>query len=282
MTVFRPRSLGRRDRGSAALTGRSARSRRLGRNVTAVVGASVLLASLSAVAAGASGASSASTRTSDGLSGTITMNVSTCCSVQIIAQVSKAFRKLHPGVHFKIANVPNDQTYVPLLQTEKLAGNEPMIDETYDVLTPTLEVDGLVGRPHVGPQGRQALTTQNYWYPSFMSSYIPPKGAPFGVGHVFALPAGADATVVMYNENEFEKAGVPASRRTAGPGSQMLADAAKLRIGSRCVADASTAFACVPTGRPSTTRSSRPTASRASPRPRLPLTGARLQKAVEA
>ena len=226
MTVFRPRSLGRRDRGSAGLTGRSARSRRLSRNVTAVVGSCVLLASLSAVATGASGAS---TRTSDGLSGTITMNVSTCCSVQIIAQVSKAFRKLHPGVHFKIANVPNDQTYVPLLQTERLAGTEPMIDETYDVLTPTLEVDGLVGDLTSDLKAGNPYH-QNYWYSGFLSSYIPPKGAPFGVGHVFALPAGADATVVMYNENEFKKAGVPLPK-DGWTWKQMLADAAKLRIG---------------------------------------------------
>jgi ABC-type glycerol-3-phosphate transport system substrate-binding protein len=226
MTVFRPRSLGRRNRGSAALTGRSARSRRLGRNVTAVVGACVLLASLSAVATGASGAS---TRTSDGLSGTITMNVSTCCSVQIIAQVSKAFRKLHPGVHFKIANVPNDQTYVPLLQTERLAGTEPMIDETYDVLTPTLEVDGLVGDLTSDLKAGKPYH-KNYWYSGFLSSYIPPKGAPFGVGHVFALPAGADATVVMYNKNEFEKAGVPFPK-DGWTWKQMLSDAAKLRIG---------------------------------------------------
>jgi ABC-type glycerol-3-phosphate transport system substrate-binding protein len=182
--------------------------------------------SLSAVAVGTSGAS---TKTK-ALSGTITMNVSTCCSVQIIAQVSKAFMKLHPGVHFKIANVPNDNTYVPLLQTERLDGNEPMIDETYDVLTPTLEVDGLVGDLTSDLKAGNPYH-QNYWYSGFLSSYIPPKGAPFGVGHVFALPAGADATVVMYNENEFEKAGVPFPKN-GWTWSQMLADAAKLRIGS--------------------------------------------------
>jgi ABC-type glycerol-3-phosphate transport system substrate-binding protein len=205
---------------------RPARTSRFGRKITAVVSACLLIGSVTAVAANVSGAS---TRTSRGLSGTITMNVSTCCSVQIIAQVSKAFMKLNPGVHFQIANVPNDQTYVPLLQTERLAGDEPMIDETYDVLTPTLETDGLVG-DLTSDLAAGDPYPQSYWYPGFLSSYIPPKGAPFGVGHVFALPAGADATVVMYNENEFQKAGVPFPK-DGWTWSQMLADAAKLRIG---------------------------------------------------
>ena len=84
-----------------------------------------------------------------------------------------------------------------------------MIDETYDVLTPTLEVDGLLadltpdlkaGKPY----------PQNYWLPgrSKRPTYRPGARL-FGVGQVFALANEADATVIMYNENEFQKAGVP-------------------------------------------------------------------------
>ena len=121
-------------------------------------------------------------------------------------------------------------TYVPLLQTERLAGNEPMIDETYDVLTPTLEVDGLIG--DLTPDLKMGKPyPQNYWLPTFEASYIPPKGAPFGVGQVFALANEADATVIMYNENEFKAAGVPFPQN-GWTWSQMLADAAKLKVGS--------------------------------------------------
>ena len=72
-----------------------------------------------------------------------------------------AFEKLNPGVKIQAANVVNTpDTYVPLLQTERLAGNEPDIDETYDVLTPTLEVDGLVADLSAEPQGRAALPAE--------------------------------------------------------------------------------------------------------------------------
>ena len=97
---------------------------------------------------------------------------------------------------------------MPLLQTEKLAGDEPMIDETYDVLTPTLEVDHLIG--DLTPNLKQGKPyKQSYWLPTFEASYIPPAGAPLGVGHAFALANEADATVIMYNKDEFKKAGVP-------------------------------------------------------------------------
>jgi multiple sugar transport system substrate-binding protein len=145
--------------------------------------------------------------------------------------VIAAFEKLNPGVRVQAANVVNTpSTYVPLLQTERLAGNEPMIDETYDVLTPTLEVDGLLG--DLTPDLKAGMPYhQNYWLPTFEASYIPPTGAPFGVGQVFALANEADATVIMYNETEFQKAGVPLPQN-GWTWSQMLADAAKLKVGS--------------------------------------------------
>lgn len=164
------------------------------------------------------------------LSGTLTMNVFTF-TTPVMQPVIAAFEKLYPSVHIKAANVVNTpSTYVPLLQTERLAGNEPMIDETYDVLTPTLEVDGLLG--DLTPDLEAGMPyPQNYWLRTFEASYIPPKGAPFGVGQVFALANEADATVIMYNENEFQKAGVPFPQN-GWTWSEMLADAAKLRVGS--------------------------------------------------
>jgi multiple sugar transport system substrate-binding protein len=223
MRILGPRSAGGGKTGSGAPVRRS----RVRRNVTAVVGTCLLVGSLSTVAAHASGAS---TKVSRGLSGTLTMNVFTF-TTPVLQPVIAAFKKLNPGVTIKAANVVNTpDTYVPLLQTERLAGNEPDIDETYDVLTPTLEVDGLIA--DLSPDLKAGHPyAQSYWYPSFLASYIPPKGAPFGVGQVFALPNEADATVIMYNENEFKAAGVPFPKN-GWTWSQMLADAAKLKIGS--------------------------------------------------
>jgi ABC-type glycerol-3-phosphate transport system substrate-binding protein len=164
------------------------------------------------------------------LSGTLTMNLSTF-NAPVIEAVIKAFEQLNPNVHVQVADVPNTpSTYVPLLQTERLAGNEPMIDEIYDALTPTLEVDGLVG--DITPDLKAGMPyPQSYWLSGFLSSYIPPADAPFGAGQVFGLPNEADATVIMYNENEFKAAGVPFPTNS-WTWSEMLADAAKLRIGS--------------------------------------------------
>ena len=118
----------------------------------------------------------------------------------------------------------------PCYRPRRSPATSPMIDETYDVLTPTLEVDGLIA--DLSPDLKAGKPyPQSYWYPTFLASYIPPKGAPFGVGQVFALPNEADATVIMYNENEFKAAGVPFPQN-GWTWSQMLADAAKLKVGS--------------------------------------------------
>ncbi len=223
MTVLRPRSAGS---GESASGGRTAL--RFGRTVMTLVGACILVGSLSMVAANASAARASSTASS--LSGNLTMNVFTF-TTPVMQPVIKAFKKLYPHVHISAANVVNTpSTYVPLLQTERLAGTEPMIDETYDVLTPTLEVDGLIG-DLAGDLKAGTPYKQSYWLKTFEASYIPPKGAPFGVGQPFALANEADATVIMYNENEFQKAGVPFPKN-GWTWNQMLADAAKLRIGS--------------------------------------------------
>ena len=74
-------------------------------------------------------------------------------------------------------------------------------------------------------------TTRATGLGTFESSYIPPKGAPFGVGQVFALANEADATVIMYNENEFKKAGVPFPTN-GWTWQTMLNDASRLKIGS--------------------------------------------------
>jgi ABC-type glycerol-3-phosphate transport system substrate-binding protein len=193
-----------------------------GRALT-VVGACALLVALTVPTATASPAKAE-------LSGHLTMNVFTF-TTPVMKPVIAAFKKANPKVTISAANVVNTpSTYVPLLQTERLAGNLPMINETYDVLTPTLEVDGLFGDLTPGLKAGKPYH-QNYWLPSFEASYIPPKGAPFGVGKVFALANEADATVIMFNKDEFTKAGVPFPKN-GWTWSEMLADAAKLKVGS--------------------------------------------------
>jgi multiple sugar transport system substrate-binding protein len=204
---------------------KKSRSVRLGRKIATGVAACALAAGVIGVAAGAANAS----KVKSGLSGTLTMNVFTF-SAAVMNPVIAGFEKANPNVTVQAAVVSNDNTYVPRLQTEKLAGDEPSIDETYDVLTPTLEVDGLIGSLSADLKAGNPYP-QSYWYPSFMASYIPPAGAPTGVGQVYALPNEADATVLLYNENEFQKAGVPFPK-DGWTWSQMLADAAKLGIGS--------------------------------------------------
>ena len=164
------------------------------------------------------------------LSGHLTMNVFTF-TTPVMKPVIAAFEKANPKVTISAANVVNTpSTYVPLLQTERLAGNLPMINETYDVLTPTLEAAGLFGDLTPGLKAGKPYHL-NYWLPTFEASYIPPKGAPFGAGKVFALANEADATVIMYNKDEFTKAGVPFPHN-GWTWNEMLADAAKLKIGS--------------------------------------------------
>jgi len=161
---------------------KKSRSVRLGRKIVTGVAACALAAGVIGVAAGAANAS----KTKAGLSGTLTMNVFTF-SAAVMNPVIAGFEKANPNVTVQAAVVSNDNTYVPRLQTEKLAGDEPEIDETYDVLTPTLEVDGLIGSLSADLKKGDPYP-QSYWYPSFMASYIPPAGAPTGVGQVYALP----------------------------------------------------------------------------------------------
>ena len=153
MTVPGPRNVGRReDRGSGVQIRRpNARRFRYGGKALCALGACLLLVTLVGPSASAS---------KKGLSGTLTMNVFTF-TTPVMKPVIAAFEKANPGVHVSAANVVNTpSTYVPLLQTERLAGNLPMINETYDVLTPTLEVDGLTGDLTSGPQGRQAVSAE--------------------------------------------------------------------------------------------------------------------------
>ena len=177
MTVRRPRIADRRGNRSSGVQDKkpAVRLSGLNRPVVSLVGATVLL--LAVVGSSAIASSTKSSTSGDNLSGKLTMNVFTF-TTPVMKPVIAAFQKLHPHVKISAANVVNTpSTYVPMLQTEKLAGNEPMINETYDVLTPTLEVDHLVG--DLTPNLKLGKPyPQSYWLPTFEASYIPPPGAP--------------------------------------------------------------------------------------------------------
>lgn len=205
------------------------RRARLGRRFAAIAGAFALT---TAVAVGF-GANSASARVEHStLSGNLSITFNTF-DYSTLDTVLQAWEALNPGVHVSVADVSNNpSTYVPLLQSEQAAGDQPDINEAYDVLTPTFEVDGLAAdlKSVLTSSGIYAL---NYWYPSFEASYIPPPGATGGVtvGDPYGVPLEADATVILYNESELKDAHV-AFPQDGWTWTQMLADAKKLRIGS--------------------------------------------------
>ena len=217
MTVPEPRSGAERSRKA-----------RLGRRVAAIACASGLAV---AVAVGV-GANSANAKIEHAtLSGNLSITFSTF-DYSTLNVGLQAWEKLNPGVHVTVADVSNNPaTYVPALQAEQAAGNQPDINEAYDALTPTLEVDGLAG------DMKSVLTSGgiypvSYWYKPFIGSYIPVSSTGgVTVGDPYGVPLEADATVMLYNENEFKAAHL-AFPKNGWTWAQMLADAKKLRKGS--------------------------------------------------
>jgi Bacterial extracellular solute-binding protein len=217
MTVPEPRSGAQRSRKA-----------RLGRRFAAIAGASGLAVAM-AVGAGANSANAKIEHAA--LSGNLSITFSTFDFTTLDTGLL-AWEKLNPGVHVTVADVSNNPaTYVPALQTEQAAGNQPDINEAYDALTPTLEVDGLAG------DMKSVLTSSgiypvNYWYKPFIGSYIPVSSTGgVTVGNPYGVPLEADATVILYNENEFKAAHL-AFPKDGWTWTQFLADAKKLRKGS--------------------------------------------------
>jgi ABC-type glycerol-3-phosphate transport system substrate-binding protein len=118
-----------------------------------------------------------------------------------------------------------------MLQSQQAAGNEPDINESYDAETPTLATDGLAGnlKPVLTSSG---IDPVSYWYKPFIDAYIPVVTTGDSVaGDVYGIPNEADASVIIYNENEFKAAHV-ALPKDGWTWQQMEADAKKLRKGS--------------------------------------------------
>ncbi len=110
------------------------------------------------------------------------------------------FHKYCPSVKVSYAIQTTSPTYQTALQTQKVAGNLTDIIETYDSLSPTLEIDGVV-QPLNPYLNKKDFYPANYWLKGMSQSYIPPAGAkPHSfVGKQFFVPIEADATVFYVN-----------------------------------------------------------------------------------
>ena len=110
------------------------------------------------------------------------------------------FRKYCPSVKVSYAIQTTSPTYLTALQTQKISGNLTDIIETYDSLSPTLEVAGLV-QPLNKYLNSKSFYPASYWLKGMSQSYIPPAGAQPAsfVGKQFFVPIEADATVFYVN-----------------------------------------------------------------------------------
>ncbi len=200
---------------------------RMGRKLAAAAGASALAVGVFGAFASESGAATAHKAGSGNLS--ITFSTFDASTLEVGL---KAWEAINPGVNVSVSEQSNNpSTYVPELQTAQSAHNQPDINESYDAETPTLEVDGLAGDMK-NVLTSSAIYPVSYWYKPFIGSYIPVSSTGgVTVGDPYGVPLEADATVILYNENEFKKAHV-AFPKDGWTWQQMLADAKKLRKGS--------------------------------------------------
>jgi len=189
MTVPEPRSEGGWSR------------HRLGRKLVAVAGATALAAAIAATAANGVAKSKPFCH-----SGTLTVTVFNFSEIPFKGALA-GFRKYCPSVKVAFAIQTTSPTYQTALQTQKLSGNMTDIIETYDSLSPTLEVDGLV-RPLNVYLNKKNFYPANYWLKGMSQSYIPPPGAQpkSFVGKQFFVPIEADATVFYTNNKDLAAA----------------------------------------------------------------------------
>jgi len=185
MTVHEPRTEAQKSRTS-----------RLRRRFVAIAGASVLVAGM---AAGLSAGPAAAKGKPFCTSGKLTMTVFNFSEIPFKGALA-GFNKYCPSVKVTFAIQTTSPTYQTALQTQKLAGNLTDIVETYDTLSPTLEVDGVV-QPLNKYLNAKTFYPASYWLKGFSQSYIPPAGAQPSsfVGKQFFVPLEADATVYYVN-----------------------------------------------------------------------------------
>jgi len=174
---------------------------RLGMTLVAIAGAAVLAAATAATAA--QGAAKSKPFCD---AGSLTVTVFNFSEIPFKGALA-GFRKYCPSVKVSYAIQTTSPTYQTALQTQKLSGNMTDIIETYDSLSPTLEVDGLV-RPLNPYLNSKSFYPASYWLKGMSQSYIPPPGAQpkSFVGKQFFVPIEADATVFYTNNKDLAAA----------------------------------------------------------------------------
>jgi ABC-type glycerol-3-phosphate transport system substrate-binding protein len=185
---------------------------RLGMKLVAIAGAAALAAAIAATAAHGVAKSKPFCHP-----GTLTVTVFNFSEIPFQGALA-GFRKYCPGVKVAYAIQTTSPTYQTALQTQKLSGDMTDILETYDSLSPTLEVDGLV-RPLNPYLTKKNFYPASYWLKGMSQSYIPPPGAQpkSFVGKQFFVPIEADATVFYTNNKDLAAAHftISASAHTA-------------------------------------------------------------------
>jgi ABC-type glycerol-3-phosphate transport system substrate-binding protein len=168
--------------------------RRLGTKLVMIAVASLVAASL---ATSASGKAAKAKPFCD--AGKLTVTVFNFSEIPFKGALA-GFRKYCPSVKVSYAIQTTSPTYLTALQTQKISGNLTDIIETYDSLSPTLEVAGLV-QPLNKYLNSKSFYPASYWLKGMSQSYIPPAGAQPAsfVGKQFFVPIEADATVFYVN-----------------------------------------------------------------------------------
>ena len=176
--------------------GRRKKSLRLGRTIAALLGAAVLAA---VVVTASSARPAAGTSKPWCTTGNLTVTVFNFSEIPFKGALA-GFKKYCPSVKVAYAIQTTSPTYQTALQTQKISGNLTDIIETYDSLSPTLEVDGVV-QPLNKYLNAKDFYPASYWLKGMSQSYIPPAGAQpkSFVGKQFFVPIEADATVFYVN-----------------------------------------------------------------------------------
>jgi ABC-type glycerol-3-phosphate transport system substrate-binding protein len=174
---------------------------RLGMKLVAITGATVLAAATAATAAHGAAKSKPFCD-----AGSLTVTVFNFSEIPFKGALA-GFRKYCPSVKVSYAIQTTSPTYQTALQTQKLSGNLTDIIETYDSLSPTLEVDGVV-QPLNKYLNKTDFYPASYWLTGMSQSYIPPVGAQpkSFVGKQFFVPIEADATVFYTNNKDLAAA----------------------------------------------------------------------------
>jgi maltose-binding protein MalE len=175
---------------------KKSRTSRLGRKVVALAGTAALV---TAIAAGIGTGSAAAASKPFCTSSKLTVTVFNFSEIPFKGALA-GFEKYCPSVKVTYAIQTTAPTYQTTLQTQKLSGQLTDIIETYDSLSPTLEVDGVVA-PLNKYLNAKSFYPASYWLKGMSQSYIPPKGAQPSsfVGKQFFVPIEADATVFYVN-----------------------------------------------------------------------------------